>query len=78
MASVTIGTENLILTSLNFNIYIWLVATVLASTVLELPREGLTNRYSGYCSQMSNSISMDYSPKEENLKRVDGGQLLVP
>lgn len=54
------------------------MATVLASTVLELPREGLTNRYSGYGSQISNSISMDYSPKEENLKRVDGGQLLVP
>lgn len=48
------------------------MATVLASTVLELPREGLTNRYSGYYSQISNSTSMDYSPKEENLKRVDG------
>lgn len=56
----------------------WLVATVLASTVLELPREGLTNRSSGYCSQISNFTSMAYTPKEENLKGVEGGQLSVP
>lgn len=46
----------------------WLVATILASAVLELPREQL-NRYSGYWSQISNSISKAYTSKEENLKR---------